>query len=540
MRTTRRVCLFLLFGGVAVFGAFAGSANSAFAAEERPNILFVFTDDHASHAMSCYGSKINKTPNLDRIANEGMLFKNCFCTNSICGPCRAVILTGKHSHINGFRQNGNRFDGGQQTFPKLLQKGGYQTAMIGKWHLSSLPTGFDYYEILKGQGPYYNPPMIKNGKNVKHTGYTTDIITDLALSWLKNSRDKNKPFVMMYQHKAPHRNWQPGPKYLNKYDGVKIPEPDNLFDDYAGRGSAARQQDMTIEKTLTAYDLKLTPPRNLTKEQLEKWNAAYQPKNAAFRKAELTGKSLVRWKYQRYIKDYLRCIDSVDENVGRVLDYLDESGLAKNTIVIYSSDQGFYLGDHGWFDKRFMYEESYRQPFIVRWPGVVKPGSVTDELVSNLDFAETFLDICGVKIPGDMQGVSVVPVLKGKTPKDWRKSLYYHYYEFYGNRRSAHMVRRHYGVRTKRYKLIHFYNLDEWELYDLEKDPREMNSVYGNTEYKEIAKRLTAEVKRLQTVYKVPDDTGSVPREPDSLKPGFKRKPRKKNRKKKGRKKAVK
>ena len=510
-----------------MLGARFGQAKNVEAAKPRPNILFIFTDDHASHSLSAYGSKINKTPNLDRIAKEGMLFQNCFCTNSICGPSRAVILTGKHSHINGFRQNGNTFDGGQQTFPKLLQKTGYQTAIIGKWHLRTRPTGFNYYEILRGQGPYYNPSMIKNGKAVKHVGYTTDIITDLALDWLKNQRDKDKPFMMMYQHKAPHRNWQPGPKYLHKYDDVTIPEPDNLFDNYEGRGSAARQQDMTIEKTLTAFDLKLTPPRNLTKEQLATWKAAYDPKNEKFRKAKLTGKALVRWKYQRYIKDYLRCIASVDDNVGRVLDYLDKTGLAKNTIVIYSSDQGFYLGDHGWFDKRFMYEESYRMPFMVRWPGVTKPGSVSKALVSNLDFDETFLDIAGAKIPADMQGKSIVPLLKGGSTKDWRKSLYYHYYEFYGNRRSAHMVRRHYGVRTQRYKLIHFYNLDEWELYDLEKDPREMKSVYNNTEYANIVKDLKAEALKLQKQYKVPDDRGSVPKDPPSLKPR-KRKPGKK------------
>lgn len=487
------------------------------AAERRPNILFIFTDDHASHALSSYGSKVNTTPNLDRIADEGMLFRNCFCTNSICGPSRAVILTGKHSHLNGFLHNGNRFDGSQQTFPKLMQTAGYQTAMIGKWHLGTDPTGFDEWQILIGQGPYYNPPMIHNGKRVKHTGYTTDIITDLTLDFLKNKRDPEKPFVVMYQHKAPHRNWQPGPKYLHMYDDVTIPEPDNLFDDYIGRGTAAKTQDMTIEKTLTDFDLKLVPPRNLTPEQLEVWNAAYEPKNKAFREAKLTGKELVRWKYQRYLKDYLRCVASVDDNVGRVLDYLDESGLAENTIVVYSSDQGFYLGDHGWFDKRFMYEESYRMPLMVRWPGTVKPGSVNEDLVSNLDFAETFLDVADVEIPQDMQGLSLKPLLQGQTPADWRKSLYYHYYEFLGNRRTAHMVRRHYGVRTDRYKLIHFYNLDEWELYDLQKDPREMHSVYDDPHYADVVKDLTSDVGRLQQKYQVPDDRGSVPKNPPIL-----------------------
>ena len=494
----------------------SGISEAQASQQKQPNILFIFTDDHASHAMSCYGSKVNQTPNLDRIAREGMLFNNCFCTNSICGPSRAVILTGKHSHLNGFKQNGNKFDGSQQTFPKILRKNGYQTAIVGKWHLATQPTGFDYSEILIGQGPYYNPPMIRNGERVKHVGYTTDIITDLALDYLKNSRDPEKPFMLMFQHKAPHRNWQPGPKHLNMYDDVTIPEPANLFDNYAGRGTAAKQQDMTIAKTMTDYDLKLTPPRNLTPEQLKVWNAAYKPKNEAFRKADLKGKDLVRWKYQRYMKDYLRCIASVDDNVGRMLDYLEETGLSKNTIVIYSSDQGFYLGDHGWFDKRFMYEESFRMPFMVRWPGVIKPGSMNDDLVSNLDFAETFLDIAGATIPDDMQGVSLVPLFKGNS-KDWRKSLYYHYYEFYNNRRAAHMVRRHNGVRTKRYKLIDFYNIGEWELYDLEKDPQEMKSVYAEPEYAQVVTDLKAELKRLQTQYQVPDDTGSVEKDPPSL-----------------------
>jgi len=496
---------------------FSGGLSEAHAnQQQRPNILFIFTDDHASHAMSCYGSKVNQTPNLDRIAQEGMLFNNCFCTNSICGPSRAVILTGKHSHLNGFRQNGNKFDGSQQTFPKILRKNDYQTAIVGKWHLATQPTGFDYSEILIGQGPYYNPPMIRNGKRVKHVGYTTDIITDLALDYLKNSRDPEKPFMLMFQHKAPHRNWQPGPKYLHMYDDVTIPEPDNLFDNYEGRGTAAKQQDMTIAETMTAFDLKLTPPKNLTPEQLKVWNAAYDPKNEAFHNANLTGKDLVRWKYQRYMKDYLRCIASVDDNVGRMLDYLEESGLAKNTIVIYSSDQGFYLGDHGWFDKRFMYEESFRMPFLVRWPGVIKPGSVNNELVSNLDFAETFLDLAGAAIPDDMQGVSLVPLFKGNADK-WRDSLYYHYYEFYNDRRSAHMVRRHNGVRTKRFKLIDFYNLGEWELYDLKKDPREMTNVYADPEYAQVVTDLKKELKRLQAQYQVPDDTGSVDKNPPSL-----------------------
>ena len=472
--------------------------------KRRPNIIFIMTDDHASHALSCYGSKINKTPNLDRIANEGMLFKNSFCTNSICAPCRAVILTGKYSHLNGILDNRQKFDGSQQTFPKLLQKAGYKTAMIGKWHLKTDPTGFDYWNVLPGQGAYYNPAMKEMGQQKKYTGYTTDIITDHALRWLKEL-EPGTPFCLMYHHKAPHRRWEPGPKHLTMYDGVTIPEPDNLFDDYSNRGRAAKEQDMSIAKTMTPNDLKFSPPRNLTDEQQRLWDAAYGPKNEAFKKANLKGKELIRWKYQRYIKDYLRCIASVDDNVGRVLDYLDEADLAENTVVFYTSDQGFYLGDHGWFDKRFMYEESLRMPLMVRCPRHIKAGSRSDEIVLNLDFAPTFLDIAGVPVPADMQGESLRPLLQGKTPGNWRKSMYYHYYEFPG----AHSVKRHYGVRTGRYKLIHFYHdIDEWELYDLVKDPREMRNVYADVSYADIVKELKAELKRLRTKYK---DTSGPP-----------------------------
>ena len=484
------------------------------AAAKRPNILFVFCDDHAYQAIgayqsvSPYGLKLNETPNIDRLAREGMRFDNCFVTNSICGPCRAVIQTGKYSHLNGFYCNGNRFNGDQQTFPKLLQKAGYQTAIVGKWHLATEPQGYDYSEILIGQGPYYNPPMIKNGQRTSHTGYTTTILTDLALDWLDKQRDPDRPFMLMYQHKAPHRNWQPGPQWLNKYDDVMIPEPDTLFDDYAGRGTAAKTQDMSIAKTMNPNDLKLTPPRNFTPQQAAAWNKAYGPKNEAFQKANLQGEDLVRWKYQRYMKDYLRCIAAVDDNLGRVLDYLDETGLAENTVVVYSSDQGFYLGEHNWFDKRWIYEESLRTALIVRWPGAVRPGSTNKDIVSNVDFAETFLDIAGVEVPDDMQGRSFVPLLEGRTPDDWRKAFYYHYYEFPG----AHSVRRHYGVADGQYKLIHFYPstsdpnpIDEWELYDLESDPKELESVFGNAKYADVQQRLEAQLERLRRELKVPD-----------------------------------
>ncbi len=482
-----------------------GNAVVDTSANKRPNILFIFSDDHAYQAISAYGSKINQTPNIDRIAKAGMRFDRCYVTNSICGPMRAVIQTGKYSHLNGFIHNQNKFNGHQQTFPKLLQSAGYQTAVVGKWHLGEHmpPQGYDYSEVLIDQGPYYNPPMLKNGQKTKHIGYTTDIITDLSLDWLKNERDTEKPFMLMYQHKAPHRNWQPSPKHLTMYDDVTIPEPETLFDNYEGRATPAKTQDMSIEKTLSRADLKLVPPDNLTREQLAVWNAAYEPKNKAFRAAKLTGKELVRWKYQRYIKDYLRCIASVDENIGRMLDYLDEAGLAENTIVIYCSDQGFYLGEHGWFDKRWMYEESLRTPFLIRWPGVVKPGSVNStDIVSPLDFAQTFCEIAGLESPADMQGRSLIPVLKGKTPADWRKVFYYHYYEY----PAVHSVRRHEGVTDGRHKLIHFYEPDvnEWELFDLASDPNEMKSIYDSKAAGPEQARMKAELLRLKKELKVP------------------------------------
>ena len=478
-----------LEGGRGIFGGAPG---------ERPNIIFIMSDDHAAQALSCYGSRINKTPNLDRIAEEGMRFENCFCTNSICAPCRAVILTGKYSHINGKIDNTlDEFDGSQQTFPKLLKEAGYQTAMIGKWHLRSDPTGFNYWNVLPGQGVYYNPTLIEMGERKKYEGYVTDIITDLSLGWLKN-RAGDKPFCLMYQHKAPHRAWYPGPDHLTMYDGEVIPEPETLFDDYSTRSAAAREQEMTIENHLTEHDLKLAPPRGLNEAQLSAWNAAYGPKNKEFEEANLSGKELVQWKYQRYIKDYLRCIASVDDNVGRLLDYLDESGLAENTIVVYTSDQGFYLGEHGWFDKRFMYRESLRSPLVVRYPKAIKAGSVSEEIVLNLDFGETFLDYAGVPAPGDMQGVSFRGVLEEKRPRDWRESMYYHYYEY----PAVHQVKRHYGVRTKRYKLIHFYyDIDAWELYDLEKDPTEVNNVYDDPGYAEIVMELKTELEKLRKQY---------------------------------------
>jgi arylsulfatase A-like enzyme len=483
----------------------------------QPNILFIFSDDHASQALSAYNHplKLVETPNLDRIAKEGMLFERCLVPNSICGPSRAVILTGKYNHINGFFRNGNRFDGSQPTFPKMLRRAGYQTAVIGKWHLESNPTGFDHWHVLPGQGIYYNPPMIKNGQRVRHEGYTTDLITDFSIEWLKN-RDKSKPFMLMSQHKAPHREWAPNLKYLGWNKDKKFPEPETLFDDYSGRGRAEREQDMTLLKTFTPRDAKLVPPPYLNEEQLKVWNEYYEPRNEEFRQAELKGDDLVRWRYQRYLHDYLGTILSVDESVGRLLKFLDDEGLADNTIVVYSSDQGFYLGEHGWFDKRWIYEESVTTPLLVRWPGVTQPGSRNANLVSVLDFPETFLQAAGVPVPDDMQGRSLVSLLKGQTPDDWRKSFYYHYYEYPG----PHSVRKHYGVVTDRYKLFYFYEpeMNYWTLIDRETDPHELKNVYDDPEYASVKQELAKELARLRKELKVPETDP-----PESLAPAQRR-----------------
>jgi arylsulfatase A-like enzyme len=501
-RLTERLWLVAIFAGTWLF------QSAAFA--KQPNILFLFADDLTCQAISSYGDKrkLLETPNMDRIAREGMLFNRCLVTNSICGPSRATILTGKYSHQNGFYNNSNsKFDGSQQTFAKILQANGYSTSIIGKWHLNTDPTGFDYWHILPGQGIYYNPPMIKNGERVKHDGYTTDIITDLSIDWLKN-RDKNKPFLLMTQHKAPHREWSPALRHLGWDNDRKYPEPDNLFDDYAGRSKAISDHDMGIDRTFTELDAKIKTPNGLNAEQLKEWNKYYEPRIEAFKKANLTGTELVRWRYNRYMHDYLACVKAVDENIGRMLDYLDQEGLAKDTIVICSSDQGFFLGEHGWFDKRWIFEESVRSPLMVRWPGVTKPGSVNSNIVSLIDFAETFLDVAGLPIPADMQGKSIVPLLKGSVPADWRTSLYYHYYEY----PVPHRVRPHYGVITDRFKLIHYYkpDVDDWELLDREKDPTEMKNFYSDPAYAETVKKLHVELERLKKEVK---ETEAPPRE---------------------------
>ena len=505
-------------------------ASPAIAAD-RPNILFIFTDDHAPHAIGAYNGwlkGVNPTPNIDRLAAEGMLFQNSFCTNSICGPSRAVIQTGKHSHLNGFMNNSNRFNGDQQTFPKLLQKSGYNTAMLGKWHLGTDPQGFDYWKVLPGQGAYYNPVFkTPKGREVVE-GYCTDIVTDMALDWLEENSGGDKPFLLMCQHKAPHRTWMPALRHLNLYDDVEIPEPATLFDQYEDNASPARHHEMGIDGHLnlvsdcfgpelpnwnpTGKSMDRSGLRNLEKmtpAQRTAWDAAFEPKNNELRKLKLAGKDLVRWKYHRYVRNYLRCVKGVDESVGTLVDYLKSKGLDKNTIVVYSSDQGFYIGDHGWFDKRWMYEESLKMPLVVKWPGVTKPGSVNTDLVQNLDYAETFLDAAGAKIPDDMQGRSLVPLLKGNTPTDWRKSIYYHYYEF----PSVHMVARHNGIRTQRYKLMHFYHFDEWEFYDLEKDPDELHNEYNNLDYANVIKQVRQQFADLRKHYKDDSDTSVLSKE---------------------------
>lgn len=478
------------------------------AAKETPNILFIFSDDHSYEAVSAYGGRLSKvapTPNLDRLGKEGFRFDNCFVTNALCGPSRAVILTGKHSHLNGFLENEHVFNGDQQTFPKLLQMGGYQTAVIGKWHLGSDPQGFDHWEVLPGQGTYYAPDFITPKGRVAGTPgvYVTEEVVAKSIKWLENGRDKKKPFMLMCQHKAPHRFWLPPVKYLEEYTNKNYPEPKNLFDDFKGRGTPANTQDMTLRITMDlALDNKMVPFRQdrMNEAQKKEWNRVYDKIRAKVLKDRPQGDDMVRWKYQRYMADYLACIRSLDDSVGTLLDYLDKSGLAENTVVIYASDQGFFLGEHGWFDKRFMYEESLRTPLLVRWPGVAKAGTVSKRMVSNLDFAQTFLDIAGVDAPDDMQGKSLKPLLTGNPPAKWRESIYYHYYCF----PEYHAVRRHDGVRNSRFKLMHFYDLNEWELFDLKEDPLEMNSLHADAAYAEILKHMKSQLTSLRKEYKVP------------------------------------
>lgn len=492
--------------------------------QKRPNILFIMSDDHAYQAISAYDKRLTQTPNIDRIANEGMLFSNACVTNSICAPSRAVILTGKHSHLNGKIDNYFPFDTTNITFPQILQQNGYQTAMFGKLHFGNNPKGFDEFQILPDQGDYYNPDFItkKEGKK-KMTGYVTDLITNLTLNWLKNERDEEKPFFLAYLHKAPHREWLPAERHFKEFLKKKFPEPVTLFDNYEGRGRASKEQEMNLLTHMNwAGDSKITPEnmdklgikeshaydkRNynytvgrMNPEQRKAWDDAYGKMNEEFIKKfpTMTEKEKMQWRYQRYMQDYLGSIASVDEGVGEVLDFLKKNNLDENTIVVYTSDQGFYLGEHGWFDKRFIFDESFKTPLLVKWPGVIKAGSKNTQMVQNLDFAQTFLEAAGIKSPSDMQGESLIPIFKGQG-KNFRDAAYYHYYEY----PSVHMVKRHYGIVTEKYKLVHFYyDIDEWELYDRVNDKSEMKNVYNDPKYAKVKAELHKKLGALRVKYK--------------------------------------
>lgn len=526
----RRLRLIVILAVTILSGVVSNSmAQPADSPETRPNVVFIFSDDHAVQAVGAYDDRLawlNPSPQLDRLADQGMLFRNAFVANAICAPSRATILSGQHSHLNGVRTNTDTLNATGQTFPERLQQAGYQTALIGKWHLRSDPKGFDYWEVLPGQGEYYNPTFRRPEGNTQYTGYVSKIITDRTLRWLQEERSDDAPFLLMYQHKAPHRKWQPGPNHLTTYDDVTIPPPPTLFSNYETLSSPALMQEMEIGTDLGwGGDLKLRwePGRDgdltywhkdlakrLTREQLDAWNKAYGPKNAdfhqQFKRGALQGRDLLLWKYQRYVKDYLRTVRSMDDQIGRLLDALDRQGLADETIVIYSSDQGFFLGEKGWFDKRWMYEESLRIPLLVRWPGVVAPGSENTALVQNLDLAQTILDAAGVDAPDAMQGRSLVPLLRGEPSVRGRDAIYYHYYEYPG----SHSVMRHEGVRTDRYKLIHYYPMDQWELFDLQTDPRELNNLYGHPDYARVTDRLKDRLSELKDRYDVPDGVTNV------------------------------
>lgn len=470
-----------------------------------PNILLILSDDHACQAIGSYGSKINRTPHIDRLSREGVRFDRCYVTNSICGPSRACILTGKYSHVNGFYTNAHQFNSRQPTIATRLQDAGYQTAVIGKWHLGSNPVGFDHWDILPGQGRYYAPEFYTSRGKTLEEGYVTDVIDRKTREWLQTERRPDRPFLLMVQHKAPHRSWMPGPDHLGDFAEESIPEPQTLFDDYSHRADAARHATLRIgnhmnpSRDLMVFErdsrLGRTMAERTPKGTMPAWYATFGDSNHAYLEDPPTGQDKTRWHYQRYIKNYLRCVASVDDSVGRLLDYLDESGLSEETLVIYTSDQGFFLGEHGWYDKRFMYEESLRTPLLIRWPGVTSPGSVVRSIVSNLDFAETIVDAAELVVPDDMQGASLRPLLRGETAPGWRRTFYYHFYE---GPDAVHSVHKHYGVTDGRHKLIHYYELGQWELFDLEADPRELRSVYDSAHYEDTQRLLKAELVRLR------------------------------------------
>ena len=480
--------------------------SSALAAD-RPNIIFIMSDDHAAHAIGAYGSRVNATPHIDRLAREGMRLDNVFVTNSICTPSRAAILTGQYAHLNGVPVF-NRFDSARVTVAKLLKQGGYYTAMVGKWHLGSDPAGFDRWEILPGQGTYFDPIFYTAAGERKYTGrYVTDVITDVAMDVI-TSRPRYKPFFLMVHHKAPHRPWEPDAAYQARFATRWIPEPETLWDSYATRTDALRENRQRVADDLTRRDLKLEPPPGLNEAERTQWLAEKPavvtiPRDG--QEVTLTGEALTRWKYQRYMQDYLATVQSVDDNIGRLLALLDESGLARDTIVVYTSDQGFFLGDHGLFDKRFMYEESLRMPFLVRWPAAIEPKTHSDAMALNVDFAPTFLDVAGVAVPADMQGRSLVPVLRGRVPADWRTSMYYRYYHDPGD----HETRAHYGVRTRTHKLVYFWKKDQWELFDLVRDPAELHNLYGQPGQEPLTRELKTELARLKAALRDEDQFAS-------------------------------
>jgi len=473
------------------------------AALARPNLVFIMSDDHAAHAISAYGSRVNQTPQIDRLAREGIRFRNAFVTNSICTPARATILTGLYSHKNGVPVF-NRFDGSQPTVAKLLQAAGYHTGMIGKWHLGSDPTGFDRWEILPGQGVYNDPVLYTATGEKTYAGrYATDVITDLGIEFIRE-RPKDRPFFLMLHHKAPHREWTPDELHRRMFAERVIPEPPTLWDDYATRTDALHENEQRVAFDLTRRDLKLEPPAGLSAAERSAWLSVKPTELEAVvggKRLSLTGDALARYKYQRYMQDYLACVQSVDDNLGRLLDFLRLSGLERDTIVVYTSDQGFFLGEHGLFDKRFMYEESLRIPLLVRWPAVVRPGSESDALALNLDFAPTFLEAAGLAVPESMQGKSLVPILRGETPRDWRSAIYYRYYHDPGH----HNTRAHYGVRTASHKLIYFWKKDQWELYDLRSDPSELRNVYGQPDQEAVTAELKATLAQLRREYQDDD-----------------------------------
>jgi arylsulfatase A-like enzyme len=516
----KKIVLFLIAVALVSVGILAFKPKKA----QKPNIVFIMSDDHAYQAISAYDKRLTQTPNIDRIAKEGMLFTNACVTNSICAPSRAVILTGKHSHLNGKIDNYFPFDTTNVTFPQLLQKNGYQTAMFGKLHFGNNPKGFDEFQILPDQGHYYNPDFItkKEGRK-KLTGYVTDLITDITLNWLQNERDEEKPFFLAYLHKAPHREWLPAERHYKEFINKTFPEPTTLFDNYEGRGRASKEAEMNLLTHMNwAGDSKIFPENmdklgikgshtydktnyigtvgRMNPEQRKAWDTTYGKMNEAFIKnyPSMTEKDKMKWRYQRYMQDYLGCIASVDEGVGKVLDFLKKNNLDENTIVVYTSDQGFYLGEHGWFDKRFIFDESFKTPLLVKWPGVIKAGSKNTQMVQNLDFAQTFLEAAGIKAPADMQGESLIPIFKGQG-KNFRDAAYYHYYEY----PSVHMVKRHYGIVTEKYKLVHFYyDVDEWELYDRTNDKNEMKNVYNDPKYAKVKAELHQKLAALRVKYK--------------------------------------